>query len=66
MNSVERLSESELEKILLTGRIKGYADLSEYNYLVEYYITTGETPEDYETARKSATEIDSVLANTLK
>ena len=52
------LTEEDLEKILLIGRIKVYDNLKEKNYLVDYYILTGEIPDDCESAKKFLTKDD--------
>ena len=48
---VEAMTEDELEKILLIGRITHYEDLNEDNFLVDYYILTGEITLDVEFAK---------------
>lgn len=56
---VEAMTEEELEKILLIGRITHYDDLKEDNFLVDYYILTGEITLDVEYAKN-------YLADTFK
>ena len=56
---VRSMTEEELEKILLIGRIIHYDELAERNCLVEYYISTGEIILDVEFAKK-------YLADTVK
>lgn len=56
---IEALTEEELEKILLIGRITHYEDLTDYNFLVDYYILTGKITFDAEYAEKC-------LADTFK
>ena len=56
---IEALTEEELEKILLIGRITHYEDLNEDNFLVDYYILTGKITFDAEYAEKC-------LADTFK
>lgn len=51
-SEVEAVTEDELEKILLIGRIIHYKDLNEENFLVDYYILTGEITLDVEYAKK--------------
>ena len=48
---VEAMTEDELEKILLIGRITHYEDLNEDNFLVDYYILTGQITFDVEFAK---------------
>ena len=62
---VEAMTEDELEKILLIGRIKHHDDLSERNCLVEYYILTEEITLDCEYAQKFLEENDCNLASTV-
>ena len=50
--SVETMTEEELEKILLIGKIKHYEDLADKNCLIDYYISTGEITFDLECAKK--------------
>ena len=64
MSNVKKISSEELEKILLACRIKHYEELAEYNYLVDYYIMTGEIPDDYELARENLIKKDCDLTNT--
>ena len=53
---IEALTEEELEKILLIGRITHYEDLNEDNFLVDYYILTGKITFDAEYAEKYSTD----------
>ena len=46
MAVMETISETELERIFLIGKIRHYEDLAEQNYLVDHYIATGELPSD--------------------
>ena len=62
---VDAMTEDELEKILLIGRIKHHDDLAERNCLVEYYILTEEITLDCEYARKFLEENDSNLTSTV-
>ena len=64
--NVDLISEEDLAKILLIGRIKAYCDFSEHNLLVNYYIATGEITLDCELARKILSEIDESLTNDVK
>ena len=41
----ETISEAELELIFLIGKIRHYECDSEYDYLIDYYIATGELPD---------------------
>ena len=50
--SVETMTEEELEKILMIGRIIHYDDLDDKNILVDYYILTGKITFDCESAKK--------------
>ena len=62
--SVEAVTEDELEKILLIGRIIHYDDLDDKNILVDYYILTGKITFDCESAKKFLKEKNCTLANT--
>ena len=42
MAVMETISEAELERIFLIGKIRHYECDSEYDYLIDYYIATGE------------------------
>lgn len=44
MIDIERISEDDLDKCLIIGRVIHYDDAEELNYLIDLYITTGETP----------------------
>ena len=46
MAVMETISESELEKVLRFGSIIHYECDAEYDYLIDYYILTGELPDD--------------------
>lgn len=61
---VGSMTEEELERILLIGRIIHYDDLTERNCLVEYYISTGEITFDCEHAKNFLEENDCSLTNT--
>ena len=45
MAVMETISEEDLERIFLIGKVRHYEDLAEQNYLVDYYIATGELPD---------------------
>lgn len=44
MIDIERISENDLDRCLIIGRVIHYDDAEELNYLVDLYIMTGETP----------------------
>lgn len=48
---VDFITKDELEKIFLIGRIIRYDDLNEDNFLVDYYILTGEITLDVKFAQ---------------
>ena len=56
-SGIKTLSTEELEKIFVIGRIKHYEDLADFDYLTEYYILTGEIPENYESAQEILKEM---------
>ena len=52
-SGVEAMTEEELEKILLIGRIKHYEYGTEHDYLIDNYISTGKIPSEKEILIKS-------------
>ena len=61
MAAMETISETELERILLMGKIRHYEDLVAQNYLVDYYIATGELPDACEVTEN----YDSLISNVI-
>ena len=63
MAVMETISEAELERIFLIGKIRHYECDSEYDYLIDYYIATGELPDDCELAKEILKENNVSLIN---